>query len=408
MTNPPGETTPVRRPVVMIVDDEEIVTRSISSFLEFDTDYDVVTFQSPVDALESLRRHPVDIVISDYLMPQMTGLEFLAEVKRFYPEAPRILLTGYADKENAIRAINEVGLFQYIEKPWDNDQLRLALQSGIENRSLRATLKGKILELDRILHDRRQLAARDGLMRREMQDARQFQQRLLPASLPADDRFMLNARYQPALDVGGDFYDVLPSGDGRWAVLLADAMGHGVRAALTTALLKFAFVCSVIPGRHPGEILKSMNTILRRGLPSGIFVAAAVLQFDSRTGDLCIVNAGLPHPFALRRAAGRAERLAVNGMLLCALADDQFDTDGGATLRLEPGDRLVMFTDGLSEAEGGDGRRFEENLLVELLDREAAGDGDLLEKMISAVGQFRRSATREDDLTIISIENYGS
>jgi serine phosphatase RsbU (regulator of sigma subunit) len=392
----------------MIVDDEEIVTSSISSYLEFDTDYDVVAFQSPVEALESLRRRPVDIVVSDYLMPRMTGLEFLAKVKQIYPDAPRILLTGYADKENAIRAINEVGLYQYIEKPWDNDQLRLVIQNGLESRSLKATLTRKIQELDRLLHDQQELVAREGLIRREMRDARHFQQRLLPESLPAAGRFVLNARYLPALEVGGDFYDVLPCGDDRWAVLLADAMGHGIQAALTTALLKFAFACSVEPDRPPGDILRSMNSILRRGLPTGIFVAAAVLQFDSRSGDVWVVNAGLPHPFALRRAAARAERLAVNGMLLCAVADDQYVVDSGSTLRLEPGDRLVMFTDGLTETEGDDGRRFEDDHLVGLLDREATGEGDLLETMISAVGRFRRSATREDDLTIISIENNGS
>lgn len=96
---------------IVIVDDEEIVTQSLMSFLQLETEYEVHTFQSPEEALQLLRQRPIDLVISDFLMPGMNGLQFLAAVKKLHPDTPRILLTGYADKENAIRAINEVGLF---------------------------------------------------------------------------------------------------------------------------------------------------------------------------------------------------------------------------------------------------------------------------------------------------------
>jgi DNA-binding NtrC family response regulator len=88
-------------------------------------------------------------VISDYLMPEMDGITFLAKVRDLHPEAPRIILTGYADKENAIKGINEVGLYQYIEKPWDNDELRLIIRNALEKRELVAKLKTKIDEINR-------------------------------------------------------------------------------------------------------------------------------------------------------------------------------------------------------------------------------------------------------------------
>ena len=118
--------------IILLVDDEEMVVTSIKSFLTLETDYTVVAFTSPREALEYVRKNKVDLVISDYLMPDMDGIEFLGNVKKIQPEATRVLLTGYADKENAIKAINDVGLYQYIEKPWENDELRLIIRNGLE------------------------------------------------------------------------------------------------------------------------------------------------------------------------------------------------------------------------------------------------------------------------------------
>jgi len=135
--------------VILLVDDEEMVVTSIKSFLTLETDYQVVAFTSPKEALDYVQKNRVDLVISDYLMPEVDGIEFLAKVKELQPEATRILLTGYADKENAIKAINDVGLYQYIEKPWENDDLRLVIRNGLEKRVLLKRLQDKIGEVNK-------------------------------------------------------------------------------------------------------------------------------------------------------------------------------------------------------------------------------------------------------------------
>jgi len=144
-----GEKEP---PVILLVDDEEMILTSIKSFFAIETDYDVLTYTSPVQALQDLdnKIKSVDLVISDYLMPEMDGISFLAEVKKRFPLVPRILLTGYADKENAIKAINNVGLYQYIEKPWDNDDLRLVIRNGLEKTILLKQLEEKIREAEKV------------------------------------------------------------------------------------------------------------------------------------------------------------------------------------------------------------------------------------------------------------------
>ena len=134
---------------ILLVDDEEMVLTSIDSFLTLETQYNVVTFISAKKALKYIKSNSVDLVISDYVMPEMDGITFLAQVREIKPEIPRIILTGYADKENAIKAINEVGLFQYIEKPWDNDDLKIIIRNGIEKKQLLKKLQEKMDEFNR-------------------------------------------------------------------------------------------------------------------------------------------------------------------------------------------------------------------------------------------------------------------
>lgn len=132
---------------VVIVDDEEMILTSLNSFLSLETDYDVKTFVSAKKAVDYVESGAVDVIISDFLMPEMNGVDFLSKVKSFRPEVPRIILTGFADKENAIKLINEVGLFQYIEKPWDNNDLLLIVRNAIEKHRLIAHLLEKVKEL---------------------------------------------------------------------------------------------------------------------------------------------------------------------------------------------------------------------------------------------------------------------
>ncbi|MCH7878238.1 MAG: response regulator [candidate division Zixibacteria bacterium] len=124
------------RPRILIVDDEEMILSSLRSFFSFETDYEIITFTSSQEAATYVEKESIDLVISDFLMPELDGIAFLAKVKESQPMATRVLLTGFADKENAIKAINEVSIFQYIEKPWENTRLKLIVENGLERSSL--------------------------------------------------------------------------------------------------------------------------------------------------------------------------------------------------------------------------------------------------------------------------------
>ena len=136
-------------PKVLLVDDEEMILTSLESFLTLETEYEVHPFLSPFEALEYAKENDVSLVVSDYLMPEMDGISFLAQVKELKPNVTRIILTGYADKQNAIKAINDVGIFQYIEKPWDNDDLLLVIRNGLDKFDLLKDLRLKIEEINK-------------------------------------------------------------------------------------------------------------------------------------------------------------------------------------------------------------------------------------------------------------------
>ena len=136
------------KPSVLIADDEEMVITSIKAFLQLDGDFDVHGFTDPEEAAKFAASNPVDVAVSDYLMPKMNGIQLLSKIKDSQPEASRVLLTGHADKQSAIEAINQVALFQYVEKPWENAQLLLVIQSGAERARLFRDLREKVEELD--------------------------------------------------------------------------------------------------------------------------------------------------------------------------------------------------------------------------------------------------------------------
>jgi DNA-binding NtrC family response regulator len=133
---------------IMIVDDEIMVAAALRALLELETGYRVLTFTRGAAALEALATEDVQVIVSDFLMPEMDGITFLRNARSARPFATRILLTGYADKENAIRAINEVGLYHYFEKPWDNEHLTQVIRNGVERCTLFTELERRVSALE--------------------------------------------------------------------------------------------------------------------------------------------------------------------------------------------------------------------------------------------------------------------
>ncbi len=137
---------------VLILDDEPNVLTSLNALLDSETDYNVLAFASSQEALEAIQTHEIDLAIVDYLMPgDLNGIDFLLTLKQKQPFSIRMILTAYADKENVIKAINEVGLFKYLEKPWNNADLLETIREGLEKRALLKQLaETQILDVNKM------------------------------------------------------------------------------------------------------------------------------------------------------------------------------------------------------------------------------------------------------------------
>jgi sigma-B regulation protein RsbU (phosphoserine phosphatase) len=243
----------------------------------------------------------------------------------------------------------------------------------------------------------RQTLQRDlqlGEIQKELEVAKRIQMSILPAEFPKSANFQVAARYVPMTSVAGDFYDFVVADDKQAGLLIADVSGHGVPAALIASMVKVAATSQRANARDPAELLAGMNSVLC-GNTQDQFVTAAYVHLDSNSRTLQYSAAGHPPMLLLRN--GRVTEIAENGLILAAF---DFAAYTNATHPLQPGDRVVLYTDGLIEAANAQGEFFGRDALAGVLRQTAALPATAASDQIIAAVQ-RWSASQDDDLTVL-------
>ncbi|MCI0420869.1 MAG: SpoIIE family protein phosphatase [Acidobacteria bacterium] len=388
---------------VVLVDDEELVLSALRTLLEINGGFQILEFNEPLQAVEELRRTPVDLVISDYLMPGINGVDLLRQARSLQPEAMRILLTGFADKQNAIRALNEAGVYQYLEKPWDNDQLLIVLRNALQEKGLRQQLTEKVRALDRLIRERDELAERQRHLEQELEMAARVQRSLLPHSFPQIPGVRIDSFYRPCHAIGGDYFDFIRR-DGHTWILVSDVSGHGVQAALTSMLMKAIFQDAGAGTEDPAQLFAEMNARLNRFLPEGIYAAAVAVWVDERNCRIRLVNAGLPYPFVLRSGHRRLDEVALPGIPLGMFSGVGLDSYEARPIEMLPGDVLLVASDGLSETQAENGEFFGDRQLRQTLKELNGSDGsELIANLIERADRFSGSLRSTDDVAIVAL-----
>ncbi len=232
-------------------------------------------------------------------------------------------------------------------------------------------------------------------MQAEMEVARQIQLSILPTEVPKIRGLQISALYKPVASVAGDFYEFLPVDEDRAGFLVADVCGHGVPAALIASMLKVAVRSVAKCADRPAEFLSSLNRVLAEPL-KGQLVTAAYLWIDMREGKALYSGAG--HPPLLRWNHG-LERVASNGLLFGVLAGAEYPQ---VEVPLGAGDRLLLYTDGITEPENTAGEMFGDGELERLLAKNAAiGPGELSERIVGAIGEWQPE--QQDDMTLVVV-----
>jgi serine phosphatase RsbU (regulator of sigma subunit) len=246
-------------------------------------------------------------------------------------------------------------------------------------------------------------------LKRDLEVAREIQQAMLPEgtwSGPGVEAFGLT---KPANTVGGDFYDILPRPDGRVIVALGDVAGKASPAALLMALLLAMMRTLVDEGLPLGQLVARLNLQIIRQAPRSRFITLFVASYDPRTGNMQFVNAGQTPPL-LRRQNGTIERLMSGGIALGMFAGSTYEA---GEVQLNPGDALLLYSDGITEAESPDGQPFDEAGLERTLALYAgayqkSAAAELGRAIFDAVERHRRDARLADDLTVLVLSRLAA
>jgi sigma-B regulation protein RsbU (phosphoserine phosphatase) len=272
---------------------------------------------------------------------------------------------------------------------------RIATQLRLRKFAGQDELKSTLAEMNAALRDFNER------FKRELQEAREIQQSLLPPRIPSASGVQLAISYQPLDELGGDWYFADKDSSGVLTLQIADVTGHGLSAAFIASMVKLAMVATDKHG--PDQLLKGMNRLLSKQMPSGKFVTMASCTYDPSSGRLQWARAGHP-PGLLRRAAtNQVEQLLGDGFAIGFLDDVEY---ARLETELEPGDCLLMFTDGLSEAQNRSGESFGLERLADALKRTSshALTSEILTQVLDAFDLFRQERLVKDDVTLMVLK----
>jgi serine phosphatase RsbU (regulator of sigma subunit) len=292
----------------------------------------------------------------------------------------------------------------------------MALEPDPEVTHLAATSTDEFGELARAFLDmeaelKQALKSRDELvgLRRELDIAGSIQGALLPHALPAAvtaGRFDVAAKMIPAREVGGDFYDYFLIDDDRLGFVVGDVSGKGVAAALYMAVSRTLLRATALRGLDPGECLRLVNDRLCGDTDSGLFVTISYGVLDTRTGEIAYATGGHPPPFLMTVTGAVRELPKVEGTVLGMLEDLDF---GSGHDRLAPGERLVLYSDGVSEAENEAQVQYTPEGLGEFLTDLSAGSAEgVADAVVASVYEFAGTAPQGDDITVLALTFHGS
>jgi len=358
---------------VLVVDDDSGQIRTLSDCLDIE-DLDAVCCHSGREALDVCLREPLNVAIIDLRLPDMEGMELLHQLREINPEIQVIIHTGHATLESAMEAVS-VEAFAYVEKMSDPQKLMNHVHNAFIQHFEKYSERLR-QEIDDHIESERQLSLtncelneRNQEMEAELLMAREIQQSLIPSHYPhfpqdqpETEAFLrFSHRYQPSSTLAGDFFFMVPVSNTRAGLFICDVMGHGVRAALITALLRGLIEEMKPLASKPNAFLDEINQGLYRifsQVQTSIFVTSCYLVADILERKVVYANAGHPPPLLLRRPEGRLLPLgALNDdpeMALGLAGDVEYTLQEIEVLK---GDSLILYTDGAFEAENPNGEQ---------------------------------------------------
>jgi sigma-B regulation protein RsbU (phosphoserine phosphatase) len=373
-----NDPTPAR---VLVADDQPDVLEALRWLLTGEG-YEPRFVGSTDGVMEALRAGKFDLLLMDLNYSRDTtsgreGLELIPRVRALDSSMPIVVMTGWGSIDTAVEAMRR-GAKSFVQKPWEDVTLLEILEREItESRAARRL---------------------DQKQQRELEEARLIQRGLLPTTVPQIGGIQLAVSWQPANGVGGDCFDTLPFGQGL-GISIADIAGKGLPAALLMSNLQAAVRAFALESAAPSSICGSVNRLLCRNMASGRFATFCYARVDAGARRIVYANAG-HNPPLLIKANGSVERLSDGGTVLGVFPDTAFDQ---GEMPLDSGDRLLFYTDGITEARDANGEEYGEEQLAAAAVASRLQPADLMKDLLLAAVNGFTAGHFDDDATLIVV-----
>ncbi|MGH1369922.1 MAG: PP2C family protein-serine/threonine phosphatase [Maritimibacter sp.] len=400
---------------ILVVDDSRAQRRVLAAQLGRQG-FEVLEADGGEAALEIARTEQLDLVLSDWMMPGMDGLEFCREFRALSREnyGYFILLTSKSEKGAVAQGL-DVGADDFLNKPVNGEELRARIAAG-----------DRILKMERELNEKNRLisstlseiSALYDAVDRDLIEARKMQQSLVRDRFrdfgPAEVSLIL----KPCGHVGGDLVGYFRAGEGKIAVYGIDVSGHGIASALLTARIASYFsdgsvdhnialieqADGTIGAKSPAQVASALNDVMLKQVKSDLYFTMVLAYIDTETGEMDAVQCGHPNPVVIG-ADGSASYVGQGGLPIGLIEDATFED---WQIQLDPGARVLLYSDGFTECENPDGIQLEEDGFKEILERNAKLHGnEFLEALVWDLDGFAQGQDFGDDLSCVSLAFRG-
>lgn len=404
-----AEKSQTERVKLLLIEDNPSDARLIEVMLEHAGNglFEIEHVERLEAGVQRLAQGGINVVLSDLSLPDSDGLDTFARLHAQAPQIPIIVLSGLNDTRLALKAVHEGAQDYLIKGEVDGQLLVRAMRYAIERKRMSQQLA----------HYADELRAKNAQLEADFNMAREIQEMFLPqqyptfphSAAPEESALRFSHRYLPAAAVGGDFFNIFAITDTTAGIFICDVMGHGMRAALITAIMRGLVEelkpVAADPGKFLTEINRSLNAILRRTREPFLATAFYVVA-DVVSGELRFSSAGHPSPFHIRREAGQIEPIKFwdprHGPAL-GLFDKSVYPASRCPIAVN--DVILLFTDGLYEVDNPVQEEYgQERLLTAVRQRYQLPTERLLDELLEDVQRFSTAKEFEDDVCLVAME----
>jgi len=370
---------------VLCIDDSKLNRVFISKILN-DLNITIFEAENGLKGLEMLKERDYDLILLDIVMPEMDGFGFIKEFQKREKKEfiPIILMTGLEDLNSKIKGLS-IGADDYLMKPLNEEELI-----------------ARVFSLLRLKKANSELYQKNELIKRELEAAKKIQQFIIPQNFDFISYPKISGMYLPIEDIGGDFFDCYKLDDDRSAFVIADVTGHGIPAALTMTMSKMLFSIYADKFTSSSKLLKEINKQLRGTLLDMQYITAFYLIYNKSSGTLSYSNAGHTRPLYYKSAKNQVVALDSFGWFIGISDDIDYEEK---MLNVNKGDRLILYTDGITEAKNINNEDFGEIRLARFIKENQNLHGkEFCSNLLDTVKKYNDGTEINDDIAFLNIE----